>query len=281
MNIAIQGIQGSFHHIVASKYFGDKINLTECMSFSEIPQLIMSGQVDAAVMAIENTSAGAILSNYALIDNHNLNIKGEFYLPMIHNLMVLKGQTIDDIHEVWSHPIAIQHCKRFFQEHPNLKIIEERDTASVAKYIKDNNVKGIAAIASKKAAEIFDLEILEREIQNDRYNMTRFFILTKKREHQPDDYLNTKASLKFITHHELGNLAEILNVCVKHKLNLSKIQSIPIHEEPWNYAFFIDLIFDDYHKYCQALLELEPRVESLKILGEYFESKPKFQQLTA
>ncbi len=281
MNIAIQGIQGSFHHIVASEFFGDDITLTQCMSFSEIPELITTNKVDAAVMAIENSNAGAILSNYALIDNHDLNIKGEVYLPMIHNLMAYKGQTIQDIKEVWSHPIAIQHCKQFFKDHPDIKIIEERDTASVAKYIKDNNLKGIAAIASKKAAEIFELDILEEEIQNDRHNMTRFFVLTKKREHQPDDYLNNKASLKFITHHQLGNLAEILNVCVKYQLNLSKIQSIPIAEEPWHYGFFIDLTFDDYHKYCQALLELEPKVDSLKILGEYLESKPKFNKMTA
>ena len=281
MNIAIQGIQGSFHHIVASEFFGDDVQLTHCMSFSEIPELIIKNQVDAAGMAIENSNAGAILSNYSLIDSHDLNIKGEYFLPMIHNLMALEGQSIDDIREVWSHPIAIQHCKQFFKEHPHIKIIEERDTASVAKHIKDNQLKGVAAIASKKAAEIFGLSILQEEIQNDRHNMTRFFILTKKREHQPDDYLNNKASLKFITHHKLGNLAEILNVCVKYELNLSKIQSIPITEEPWHYAFFIDLSFDDYHKYCSALLELEPRVDSLKILGEYLESKPKFHQMTA
>ncbi|MDJ0646542.1 MAG: prephenate dehydratase [Flavobacteriaceae bacterium] len=281
MNIAIQGIQGSFHHLVALDFFGNDITLTECMSFSEIPELVITNQVDAAIMAIENSNAGAILSNYALIDNNDLNIKGEFYLPMIHNLMALKGQTIDDIKEVWSHPIAIQHCKQFFKDHPTIKIIEERDTASVAKHIKENKLKGVAAIASKKAAEIFGLTILEEEIQNDRHNMTRFFVLTKKREHQPDDYLNNKASLKFVTHHQLGNLAEILNICVKHNLNLSKIQSIPITEEPWHYAFFIDLCFDNYHKYCQALLEIEPRVDSLKILGEYLESKPKFHKMTA
>ena len=281
MNIAIQGIQGSFHHIVANEFFGEEIELTECMSFSEIPELISTNRVDAAIMAIENSNAGAILSNYSLIDNYDLNVKGEVYLPMIHNLMAYKGQTIDDIKEVWSHPIALQHCKRFFRDYPTIKIIEEKDTASVAKFINENKVKNVAAIASEKAAKIYDLDILAKEIQNDRHNMTRFFVLTKRRDHHPDDYLNNKASLKFITHHKLGNLAEILNVCVAYGLNLSKIQSIPINEEPWNYAFFIDLSFEDYHKYCQALLKLEQKVDSLKILGEYQESKPKFNKMTA
>ncbi len=281
MKIALQGVKGSFHDIIANQYFGDDIVITECDSFAEIPELIINNTVDAAVMAIENSNVGAILSNYALIDQFNLNIHGEMYLPMIHNLMALEGQRIEDIEEVWSHPIAIQHCQQFFKDHPSIKIIEEKDTASVAKAIKENKLKNVGAIASKKAAEIYGLEILEEEIQNDRYNITRFFILTKSREHHPEDYLNNKASLKFITHHQLGNLAEILNVCVKHNLNLSKIQSIPITNQPWNYAFFIDLIFDDYHEYCKALLILEKKVSHLKILGEYQEHNIETKLLTA
>ena len=281
MNIAIQGIQGSFHHIVANEFFGEEITLTECMTFAEIPELIRNNTVDAAVIAIENSLSGAILSNYALIDQFDLNIHGEVYLPMLHNLMALKGQKIEDIEEVWSHPIAIEHCQRFLRDYPHIKIIEERDTALVAKQIKEKELKGIAAIASKKAADIYGLNILEERIQTDSYNMTRFFVLTKHRDFNNEDHLNNKASLKFVTHHEMGNLAEVLNICVKHKLNLSKIQSIPITNEPWNYAFFIDFTFDDYHQYCKALLKLETKVSNLKILGEYVESRDLFKQMTA
>jgi prephenate dehydratase len=274
MNIAIQGIKGSFHHIAASDFFGEKVSLNECMSFAEIPELITKNVVEGAIMAIENSVAGAILPNYQLIDTHNLSICGEIYLPMIHNLMALKGQTMGDIKEIWSHPIALQHCQTFLRKYPDIRIVEEKDTATVAKMIEEKNLKGVAAIASKKAAEIYNLEILEAEIQTDFINMTRYFVLKKQRQHYPDDYLNNKASIKFITKHELGNLVEILAVFKKHHLSLSKIQSLPITKEPWKYAFFIDLIFDDYLQYCQALLAVENMVNELKILGEYQKNNP-------
>ncbi len=281
MNIAIQGIKGSFHHIAATDFFGKEVSLNECMSFTEIPELITKNVVDGAIMAIENSIAGAILPNYQLIDKHDLSICGEIYLPMIHNFMVLKGQKIEDIKEVWSHPIAIQHCQKFLKKHPDIRIVEERDTASVAKMIKEQKLKGVAAIASKKAAEIYDLEILEAEIQTDLLNLTRYFVLKKQRQHHPDDYLNNKASLKFITKHEIGNLVDILSIFKKHNLSLSKIQSMPITKEPWKAAFFIDLIFDDYHRYCQALLSLEEKVNELKILGEYPQNIPAFNRINS
>jgi len=274
MKIAIQGIKGSFHHIAATNFFGEDLTLSECMSFSEMPELINKNVVDGAIMAIENTIAGAILPNYHLIDIHNLSIHGEIYLPMIHNLMALPGQQLEDIKEVWSHPIAIQHCQKFFRKHPEIRIIEEKDTASVAKMIKEKKLNSVAAVASKKAAEIYELAIVEKEIQTDLLNMTRYFVLNKQRHHRPDDYLNNKASLKFITHHETKNLADILAIFTSYNLNLSKIQSIPITKEPWKYAFFIDITFEDYHEYCQALLTLEKKVIELKILGEYPQNNP-------
>lgn len=269
MKIAIQGIRGSFHELAATKFFSGNIEINECFSFAEMPDLITTGVVDGAVIAIENSITGAILSNYQLIDTHNLNIQGEIYLPMIHNLMALPGQDIKDITEVWSHPIAIQHCQKFFLEHTTIRIVEEKDTASVAKIIKEEGLKGIGAIASTKAAEIYKLEILRKEIQNDLSNMTRYFILNKQRQHHSDDYLNNKASLKFIAKMDTGGLADILAIFKKHKLDLTKIQSMPVRTEPWHYSFFIDVSFDDYHQYCQALLTLEKKVKELKILGEY------------
>jgi len=244
------------------------------MSFDEIPELIAKNIVDGAVMAIENSIAGAFLENYSLIDANNLSINGEIYLPMIHNLVALPEQDLSDIKEVWSHPVAIQNCQRFFREQPQIRIIEEKDTATVAKTIKDKKLEGVAAIASKKAAEIYGLDIIKSEIQTDQLNMTRYFVLKKQRHHHPEDYLNNKASLKFITELETLNLADILTVLAQHNLKLSKIQSMPIAKEPWNYAFFIDVTFEDYHLYCQALLSLEKKVKELKILGEYPQNKP-------
>lgn len=281
MKIAIQGIQGSFHHLVASNYFSDDCTYIECMTFNEIPELLRNNSVDRAIIAIENSNSGSILSNYGLIDKHDLNIQGEVYMPMIHNLMALRGQKISDIEEVWSHPIAIQHCERFFRHHPHIKIIEANDTAFVAKQIKEKKLKNIAAIASTMAAEIYDLEILEEQIQTDSLNMTRFFILTKNRDFNLDVHLHNKASIKFTTKDEQGSLAEILTISAEHGMNLSKIQSMPIANEPWNYAFFIDFTYHDYLKYCNALLLLESKVDNLKILGEYSENKPSVKKQIA
>jgi len=281
MKIAIQGILGSFHHLVAANYFANDSTYVECMTFREIPELLRNGTVDAAVMAIENSNTGSILSNYGLIDKYDLNIQGEVYMSMFHNLMALKGQKISDIKEVWSHPIAIQQCEHFFRHHPNIKIIEANDTAFAAKQIKENKLKGIAAIASTKAAEIYDLQILEEHIQTDSFNMTRYFVLTKKRDFNVELHLHNKASLKFTAPDKQGSLAEILTISAEHGLNLSKIQSMPIANEHWNYAFFIDFTYVDYLKYCNALLMLENKVNNLKILGEYSENMPSLKKQIA
>ncbi len=273
--IAIQGIKGSFHHIVAHQYFGDEITLKECLSFVEIPELVNAKKVDGAVMAIENSLAGSILPNYALIDEYNLQIQGEVHLPIHHHLMGLANQSLADIKEVWSHPMAILQCRKFFRNHPNIKLVEETDTAEVAQQIQEKQLKGIAAIASKKAAEIYKLNIIENEIQTRKENYTRFFILKKKNGGLVKPKVINKASLKFITNHQTGSLAEVLDVFAALNMNLSKIQSLPILDKPWNYAFFADVIFDDYTQYQQALAQIKSHVSSLKILGEYQQSKRK------
>lgn len=276
MKIAIQGIKGSFHHIVANKYFGQDIELVECMSFTEIPVLLNEGKVDSAVMAIENSIAGAILPNYALIDEFNLSIEGEVYINIHHHLMALKGQTIEDIKEVWSHPMALLQCRKFFRNKPEFKLIEEKDTAEVAKRIQQEKIKGVAAIASKMAADMYDLQVLKDDIQTIKNNSTRFFILKNSNDspYHPSKLGNVKdkASVKFVTKHDAGSLAEILDIFGKHELNLTKIQSLPIIEKPWNYAFFIDLVIEDFVLYKNALHLISKKVKDLKILGEYHQN---------
>lgn len=274
-HIAIQGIQGSFHHIVANQYFGNEITLKECMSFIEIPELINGKTVDGAVMAIENSLAGSILPNYALIDEFDLNIQGEVHFPIHHHLMGLKGQSLGDIKEVWSHPMALLQCRKFFRKYPHIKLVEEADTAESAKQIHENQLKGIAAIASKRAAEIFDLHIIENEIQTRKQNYTRFFILKKSNGNIERDSTINKATLKFITNHQTGSLAEVLNVFTDFGMNLSKIQSLPILDKPWKYAFFADVVFDNYIQFEKAITMVRKKVSSLKILGEYQQSKRK------
>ena len=271
MKVAIQGIKGSFHDIVARQFFGNDIELVECLSFAKIPVLLKNKQVDSAVMAIENSIAGAILPNYALIDEYDLNIKGEVFLNIHHHLMALKGQKLEDIKEVWSHPMAILQCRKYFRNHPNIKLIEEKDTAEVAKIIQNKKLKGIAAIASKEASQLYNLEVLADDIQTIKYNSTRFFILEKEKNNSLNqiEELQNKVSIKFITKHETGSLAEVLDIFAKHDISLTKIQSLPKIDEPWKYSFFIDLIFEDKTLYNNAIHLINKKVKHLKILGEY------------
>ncbi|WP_457616585.1 prephenate dehydratase [Lutibacter sp.] len=271
MKVAIQGIKGSFHHIVAEQYFGKSIELISCESFSELPTVLSQQKAEVVVMAIENSIAGAILPNYALIDDHQLTICGEYHLPIHHNLMVLNGQKIEDIKEVYSHPMALLQCHQFFKDYPHIKLIEDKDTASVAKRIKDQHLKGVGAIASNLAAEIYGLTIIAPEIQTIKNNATRFFILTNTQS--KNSVSANKASIKFIASHKTGSLAEVLSVMASHNLNLSKIQSMPVIDTPWKYAFFADFIFNSYADYYNGVKEVESIVETLKILGEYSKSK--------
>jgi prephenate dehydratase len=219
MKIAIQGIRGSYHHEVATDIFGKNINLVECDNFSELPPLVQNKKVDKAVMAIENTIAGAILPNYALIDEYNLQICGEYYLPIQHQLMGLTDN-LNSIKEVRSHPMALEQCRKFFRNYPAIKLIEEKDTALVAKNIQQNQLNGIAAIASKSAAKIYDLNIIASDIQTNKANYTRFVIIAKKNGNTPDDF--NKASIKFRLNHHTGSLLEVLQVFYDNNLNMSK-----------------------------------------------------------
>ena len=266
--IAIQGAEGSNHHKVARDFYGTSIQLKECMSFDELVDRLLDHSADLGVMALENTIAGSIIPNYALIDKYNLNIIGEEYLNIHHHLMGLKGQKIKDIREVWSHPMALLQCKEFFKKHPHIKLVEDVDTAEVAKRISKENLSGIGAIAPKIAAEIFNLEVIEDEIQTIKDNSTRFVIVQTSAPNNEIDQIN-KASLKFQLNHKRGSLAAILNVLSDCKMNLTKIQSIPVIESPWKYSFFVDVTFDAYESYKKAAAIIEIMAEQFKILGTY------------
>ncbi|MDD7914963.1 prephenate dehydratase [Polaribacter ponticola] len=266
--IAIQGAEGSNHHKVAHDFYGSTIELKECMSFDVLVDSLLDGSATHAVMALENTIAGSIIPNYALIDNNNLHIIGEEYLNIHHHLMCLKGQELKDIKEVWSHPMALLQCKEFFKMHPHIKLVEDVDTAEVAKRIANKNLKGIAAIAPKIAAEIFDLVVIEDEIQIIKDNSTRFVIVQTEEQNNGIDQIN-KASLKFQLDHKRGSLAAILNVLSDCKMSLTKIQSLPVIETPWKYSFFVDVTFEKYKDYEKAHAIIEIMAEEFKILGTY------------
>jgi prephenate dehydratase len=271
--IAIQGIKGSFHHQVVKEYFSENVTIDECLSFEELIDSLLSGKSDQAVMAIENSIAGPIIPNYALIDKNNLHIIGEHYLSIHQNLMALKGQKIEDIKEVHSHPMAILQCMDFLKKYPNIKLVEDKDTAETARRIQEKQLTGIAAIASKTASEMYDLAILAPEIQTIKNNMTRFVIIKKQNSFLPEDEIN-RASIKFELDHKRGSLAAVLNVMSDCQLNLTKIQSLPKIETPWKYSFFVDVTFEKYEDFAKAKALLNIMAEYFKVLGEYKNTKP-------
>jgi len=266
--IAIQGIKGSNHHQVAREYFGDEIELVECLSFHGMVDQLILNNADKAVMAIENSIAGSIIPNYALVYHNNLHIIGEYYLNIHHNLMVLNGQGLEDIFEVRSHPMALLQCREYLKKHPHIRMVEDVDTAETARRIQENNLMGIAAIAPKVASELYGLEIIAPEIQTIKNNATRFIIIKTQNKELPKEDIN-KASMRFITDHKRGSLATVLNVMSDCNLNLTKIQSLPIIETPWKYAFFVDVTFEDYEHFAKAKSLLDIMSEEFKVLGEY------------
>lgn len=270
--VAIQGVKGSFHHIVSQQYFENNIELIECLTFDGAVESLLTKESDAVILAIENSIAGSIIPNYALIDNHHLYIVGEQYIDVQHNLMALPGQGIHDIEEVYSHPMALLQCKEFFKKYPHIKLVEDKDTAEVAQRIRNGNIKNMGAIASTLAAEIFELDVIAPGIQTIEHNETRFVIVKRENHEFPKAEIN-KASLKFELDHKRGSLATILNVMSDCKLNLTKIQSLPIIDTPWKYAFFVDVTFDTYDDFRKAKSIMEIMAEHFKILGEYKNAK--------
>ena len=266
--IAIQGIKGSFHHQVAQEYFHQNVAVNECLSFDALVDSLLNDKSQLAVMAIENSIAGSIIPNYALIDKNELHIIGEYYLDIIQNLMVLNGQELSEIQEVHSHPMALLQCMEFLKKHPKIKLVEDKDTAETAKRIHQKELKGIAAIGSKAAASMYDLIIIAPEIQTVNNNMTRFFIISKEANVLPKEEIN-KASLKFELDDTPGSLATVLNVMTNCKLNLTKIQSMPIMETPFQYSFFVDVVFEKYKHYEKAMKVLAIMTSHFKVLGEY------------
>lgn len=267
VRVAIQGVLGSFHHQVAQQYFGEQLEVFGFHTFEEVARSVEEGTVDYAVMAIENSIAGAILPNYDIIDRHALFVVDEHYLPISHNLMALPGQELAVIREARSHPMALLQCKHFFAQHPEIKAVDDVDTAYVAKVIAEQKIKGLAAVASIKAADFYGLEILARDIQTVANNFTRFIILSKEK---PVLKLPpTKASLKITIRNEKGVLAKLLTVMSEYDLDLTKIQSIPVMSKPWEYTFFIDTLIADENQFGEAMKQIEAKYGAVKILGEY------------
>ena len=270
--VSIQGYEGSFHQVAARQFFGKDVEVIPCASFREVVKIASSKQEsDGGVMAIENSIAGSILPNYNLLQKSSLKITGELYLQIKQQLLVNPGVKAEDIREVHSHPMAIQQCLEYLDKY-NWKLIETEDTALSAKLVHQHHSKHIAAIASKLAAELFQLEVLAPNIHTMKNNYTRFLILQREDKSSPLREAD-KASINFHTDHSRGSLARVLTRIAEGGINLSKLQSFPIQGSDFKYSFHADMEFDSISQFEKVLSEIKPHTDSLKILGVYKKGK--------
>ena len=265
--VAIQGIKASFHEEAAYKYFGENIETIECNSFKQTFESLKNKNADYVVMAIENSIAGSILPNYSLLLNYAYPVVGEVYLPIQLHLMALPGVKFDDIKYVTSHPIAIRQCVDFFDEYPHLNIIESNDTAACAKRIRDEQLTDTVAIANTMAAKLYGLDVLERRIESNKKNFTRFLIITNH-ENVEKKPIN-KASLCFQVTNTVGALAKVLHIFAEENINMSKIQSMPILGKRNEYNFYVDIEWEDSKYYDTAIRQILKYTQNFNILGEY------------
>jgi len=278
--VAIQGGIGSFHEIAARKYFSRTgIDILPCTTFDEIAKSLQAGTSKFGVMAIENTDAGSILQNYSILKEKPVRVIGEEYLRIEQNLVALPGQSINDLKEVYSHYMAIEQCRAFFADFPQIKLVESVDTALSAREIAENSIYGRGAISSHLAAEIYKLNTVAEGIETNKRNYTRFLILEDNSTpgNTPSD--NNKSSLCFSLPHQTGSLSKVLSIIAFYDINLTKIQSMPILGKEWQYFFYIDLIFDNNQRYRQSLNAIFPLVYDLHVLGEYKQGSRSFNAI--
>ena len=271
--IAIQGVKGCFHEQAARLFYKDltDIEIIECDNFEDLYLAMDSGKADAAIMAIENTVSGGLLPNFELLRKYQRDIKGEIFLRIKQNLMALPGQDISDIKEVRTHYMAINQTREFFREHPQIRLVESEDTAKSAAQVAREGLKGVGAVASELAAELYGLDIIAESIETFKQNFTRFLILDEN--YSPSESAIDKSSICFTLPHTAGSLAHVLTILSFYGMNLTRIQSLPIPGREWQYFFYADIKFEDMERYRQALSAVRPLMEDLRILGEYVSAK--------
>ncbi len=270
--IAIQGIKGSFHDIAAHQYFNnDDVELICCDTFEEIFQQMRDDYSRLGLMAIENTIAGSLLHNYELLRESGMTIIGEYKLHIEHSIMCLPEDDWSTITEVNSHPVALMQCRDFLSSHPEFKVVEAEDTAGAAEMISRKHLRGHAAICHADAAPLYGLKVLEQGIEDNKHNFTRFLLMCDpwSADKMRDLHHTNKSSIVFTLTHEEGSLSQVLSIFSFYKINLTKIQSLPIIGREWEYMFYVDVSYDDYVRYRQSIEAVRPLLRELKILGEY------------
>jgi prephenate dehydratase len=270
--VTIQGYEGSFHQVAARQFFGKNVEVVPCATFREVVRIGEDAKAsDGAVMAMENSIAGSILPNYNLLQKSKLQVIGEVYLSISQNLLVYPGVKLEDIKEVHSHPMAILQCLDYL-ENQDWKLVESEDTALSAKQVHQHKSKHIAAIASKLAAQLYDLDVITPDIHTLKNNITRFLIMVpvkQKIEIADAD----KASIYFQTDHSKGILSKVLAKIAQGGANLSKLQSMPIPGSTFKYGFYADIEFDHKKQLDKLLVELKSMTNSFKVFGVYKKGK--------
>ncbi len=269
--IIIQGYPGAFHEEAAREYFNDYIlEIVPARTFEiQATRLCEDKSIDYAIMAIENSIAGSLLQNYRLIRENQFRIIGEQYLRIKHNLMALPGQKIEDIKEVVSHPMALNQSLKFLKSMENIRLVEADDTALSARNIAEKKMKGIAAIASKTAAEMYNLQILAEGIETSDINYTRFFIVKKNGVIPEIKGDENKASIYVKVKHQKGSLLKVLDYIDRCDINMSKLQSYPVLGSMSEYYFHIDVEFDKIKQYKKLISKLKEITEKTEELGVY------------
>jgi prephenate dehydratase len=268
--VSIQGYEGSFHQAAAQQFFGKNVEVIPCATFREVVKIASASdkkQSDGGVMAIENSIAGSILPNYSLLQNSKLVIVGEVYLSIKQNLLVNHGVKLEDIKEVHSHQMALLQCMEYLEKY-NWKLVETEDTALSAKHIHQHKNKHAAAIASKLAAELYNLDVIAPSIQTMKNNYTRFLILQRAGTFDVVENAN-KASINFHTDHSRGSLAKVLTSIAAAGINLSKLQSFPIPGSNFKYSFHADMEFESLKNFNDTIEKMKVLTESLKVYGVY------------
>lgn len=272
IRIAIQGIRGSFHDIASHQYFaGEDVELVCCNTFEEVFSAMASDDTLLAMVAIENTIAGSLLHNYELLRDSGLTVVGEHKLHIEHSIMCLPEDTMADIREVNSHPVALAQCRTFLARHPEMKVVEADDTAGAAEAISRRHLRGHAAICHAGAAPLYGMKVLRQAIEDNKHNYTRFLVLSDpwNADRFRDLPRTNKSSIVFTLPHEEGSLSQVLSIFSFYKINLTKIQSLPIIGQEWQYLFYVDVTYNDYLRYRQSIEAVRPLTKELKILGEY------------
>lgn len=270
--IAIQGVKGSFHDMAAHRYFPDEeIRLVCCNTFEDVFRCMEQDREMLGMMAIENTIAGSLLHNYELLRASGKVVVGEYKLHIEHSLLCLPEDDWADITEVHSHPVALAQCQQFLAGHSEMRAVVADDTAGAAEAIGRVRMRGHAAICSADAAPLYGMKVLQQAIEDNKHNYTRFLLVSDplfaNDLHTPDR--TDKSSIVFTLPHEEGSLSQVLSIFTFYKINLTKIQSLPIIGREWEYLFYIDVTYNDYLRFRQSIEAVRPLTKQLKILGEY------------